>query len=102
MATNVSVILAPRADSMSPMPVPEMAYSGMEKISVGVAVRSTIPANAGDYWFIWPKDADIRVLQCPAVGGTDVTTTTGWPVKAGVMFAARAIPGYLLSMILDA
>lgn len=102
MATNTTIILAKRAAGMSDMPVPNGTYDSIQVKSVSTAGESTlVAAGVEQFWFVTPKDADIRVLEVTP-GGTAVTTTTGWLVPAGTRWEAKATDGKTLSLILDA
>jgi hypothetical protein len=102
MATNTTIILAKRAAGPSDMPVPNAGYDHMEKKSVSTASESGLTADADDqFWFVLPVDADIRVLEVTS-GGTAITTSTGWLVKSGTRWEAKATNGKTLSLILDA
>lgn len=104
MATNTTIILGKRAAGASDMPVSNALYDAQEVKSVtGTAANSGLTVSADDqFWFVTPKDADIRVLERVAGSGSDVTTTTGWLVKSGTRFEAKATNGSTLSLILDA
>jgi hypothetical protein len=95
----VTIILAKRGGGTGDMPVPSAAYDAIDVNTITTAENAAITASTDfQFWFVIP-DAAVRVLERVAGSGSDVTSTTGWPVAAGERWEAKATNGSTLSII---